>query len=61
MQSKICGIKDTKTLNYLINHKYPPNFIGFISNYPKSKRYINLKILKKLIKKEKYKLCLCIG
>ena len=48
MQSKICGIKDPKTLKYLINHKNPPNFIGFISNYPKSKRFINLKKLKKL-------------
>ncbi len=53
MQSKICGIKDTKTLNYLINHKYPPNFIGFICNYPKSKRYIDLKLLKNLIKIKK--------
>jgi len=48
MDAKICGIKDTKTLNYIINHINPPKFIGFITNYPKSKRYVgyeNLKIL----------------
>ena len=49
MDAKICGIKDLKTLNYIINHNTPPKFIGFITNYPKSKRYINLKNLKKLI------------
>ena len=49
MDAKICGVKDSKTLRYIINHKNPPRFIGFITNYPKSKRYINLKNLKKLI------------
>ena len=49
MDAKICGIKNSKTLNYLINHKYPPKFIGFICNYPKSKRYLEFKLLKKLI------------
>tara|TARA_B100002051_G_C16731639_1_gene638612 strand:- start:620 stop:1237 length:618 start_codon:yes stop_codon:yes gene_type:complete len=49
MDAKICGIKNSKTLNYLINHKYPPKFIGFICNYPKSKRYLEFKFLKKLI------------
>ena len=48
MQSKICGIKDVKSLKYIINHKHPPNFIGFICNYPKSKRFVRLKFLKKL-------------
>ena len=28
MQAKICGIKNVKTLKYILNHKYPPNFIG---------------------------------
>ena len=50
MQSKICGIKDSDTLNFLINYKYPPELIGFICNYPKSKRYVNIEILKNLLK-----------
>ena len=54
---KICGIKDTDTLNYIINHPHPPQFIGFICNYPKSSRYVELNFLKKLlnIKKNKSK------
>jgi len=51
--SKICGISDSKTLNYIINHQYPPQFIGFICNYPKSKRYVEFNELKKLISIEK--------
>ena len=39
---KICGIKDSDTLNYVINHSHPPKFIGFICNYPKSSRYVEL-------------------
>ena len=50
---KICGIKDSQTLSYIINHKYPPQFIGFIVNYKKSKRYIEYEKLKKLINVEK--------
>ena len=49
MHAKICGIKNTKTLKYLINHKHPPKFIGFICNYPKSHRNLNFKKLKELI------------
>ncbi len=56
MDAKICGIKDSKTLNYIINHKHPPKFIGFITNYPKSKRYINYEGLKKLINIDKKKI-----
>ena len=48
MDAKICGIKDLKTLNYILKHKYPPKYIGFICNYPKSKRNLNLAKLKKL-------------
>ena len=48
MDAKICGIKDSKTLNYIINHNHPPKFIGFITNYPKSKRYVDYEKLKKL-------------
>ena len=47
--SKICGISDSKTLNYIINHQYPPQFIGFICNYSKSKRYVQFDKLVKLI------------
>ena len=53
MDAKICGVKDSNTLNYIINHKHFPKFIGFITNYPKSKRYIEYKNLKKLINVKK--------
>ncbi len=46
---KICGISDPKTLNYILNHPYPPKFIGFITNYKKSRRYVEYKNLKNLI------------
>ena len=52
---KICGIKDSDTLNYIINHPHPPKFIGFICNYPKSSRYIELNSLKKLLNVKKNK------
>ena len=50
MKSKICGISDYKILNYLINHPNPPEYIGFIVNYPKSKRFVEYGKLKKLLK-----------
>ena len=56
MDAKICGIKDSKTLKYIVNHKNPPKFIGFITNYPKSKRYVEHKDLKKLINIDKKKI-----
>ena len=49
MEAKICGIKDSETLNYIIRHKNPPKFIGFISNYEKSSRFVVYENLKKLI------------
>jgi len=52
---KICGVSDPKILNYIINHAYPPKFIGFICNYPKSSRYVELKSLKKLLNIKKNK------
>ena len=55
MKSKICGISDSKTLEYLTNHSYPPEYIGFIVNYPKSKRFVEYKDLKKLLKINKKK------
>ena len=56
MDAKICGIKDSKTLNYIVNHNTPPKFIGFITNYPKSKRYVEYKNLKRLINIDKKKI-----
>ena len=52
---KICGIKDSDTLNFIINHPHPPKFIGFICNYPKSTRYVTKDVLKKLINVKKNK------
>ena len=56
MDAKICGIKDSKTLKYIVNHDKPPRFIGFITNYPKSRRYVKLKNLRKLINIDKKKI-----
>ncbi len=49
LECKICGISDSKTLSFIINHEFPPQFIGFIVNYPKSKRFIEINKLKSLI------------
>ena len=46
---KICGISDPEILNYILNHPNPPKFIGFITNYKKSKRYVKYENLKNLI------------
>ena len=53
--SKICGVSDSETLNYIINHSYPPKFIGFIVNYPKSKRFVESKTLDRLMNADKKK------
>ena len=55
LKSKICGVSDSKTLNFVVNHKNPPLFIGFIVNYTKSKRYVDIGDLKDLIKIDKKK------
>jgi len=52
---KICGVCDSKTLSYILNHPHPPKFIGFISNYIKSKRFVDYEKLKELIKVNKKK------
>ena len=52
---KICGVTDSKTLNYIINHPFPPKYIGFICNYKKSPRYLKFDKLKKLINVNKKK------
>ena len=48
MYAKICGVKNSKILKHIVNHNYPPKFVGFITNYKKSKRYIEFQNLKKL-------------
>ncbi len=53
--SKICGISDLDTLNFIINHLYPPQFIGFICNYKKSSRYVEVEKLKELLILDKKK------
>ena len=58
MKVKICGISDSNTLKYITSHPYPPEYIGFIVNYKKSKRFVEFNDLKKLLeikrKKSKY-------
>jgi phosphoribosylanthranilate isomerase len=58
MKVKICGISDPNTLKYITDHPYPPEYIGFIVNYKKSKRFVKFNDLKKLLeikrKKSKY-------
>ena len=60
LKTKICGVSDTKTLAYITNHNYPPQFVGFIVNYPKSKRHVNLDNLNELLKIDKKK-CLYVA
>ena len=52
---KICGVSDPETLSYILNHQHPPKFIGFITNYKKSKRYVTYDNLKNLINVDKKK------
>ena len=54
---KICGVSNLETLKYIINHPNPPQFIGFITNYKKSKRFVEFNTLEKLtnFKKNKVK------
>ena len=55
LKSKICGISDSETLKFLVNHNHPPQLIGFIVNYTKSKRYVDKNKLKELSKISKKK------
>ena len=55
MKSKICGISDPKTLKYLTSHPNPPQYIGFIVNYSKSKRFVEFDKLIELLKINKKK------
>ena len=60
LKTKICGVSDSKTLRYIINHSNPAQFIGFIVNYPKSKRFVDLKKLKELLKIKKKSLYVAV-
>ena len=53
MKSKICGISSSKILKYLTGHSNPPQYIGFIVNYPKSKRFVEKNQLKELLRIDK--------
>ena len=53
---KICGVSDVESLKFIINHPNPPMFIGFITNYEKSKRFVDYEKLKKLLNVEKKKI-----
>ena len=53
LKSKICGVSDSRTLNFIVNHNFPSQFIGFIVNYTKSKRYVDIKKLRELLKTDK--------
>ena len=55
LKSKLCGFSDLKTLNYAINHPYAPSLIGFIVNFPKSRRYVENDKLKNLLEIDKKK------
>ncbi len=52
---KICGISDSKTLEFLTSHPTSPKMIGFICNWPKSKRFVEHNKLKELLKVDKKK------
>ena len=45
---KICGISDLNSLEFIISHPHPPQFIGFICKYKKRSRYVEVKKLNKL-------------
>ena len=49
LKCKICGISESKTLDFILNHKFPPEFIGFIVNYPASKRFVQTDKLNNLL------------
>ena len=50
---KICGVSDPKTLNFILNHNHKPTMVGFITNYKKSKRFVEYEKLKDLVNVDK--------
>ena len=55
LECKICGVTDAEILNFIINHRFPAQYIGFIANYTKSKRFVQTDKLKELIDIDKKK------
>ena len=55
LECKIWGVTDTEILNFIINHRFPPQYVGFIVNYNKSKRFVQTDRLKDLIDVDKKK------
>ena len=55
LMSKICGVSTIEILYKIINHPFPPRLIGFIVNYPQSKRYIEPNKLGALLNVDKKK------
>ncbi len=53
LKCKICGVSESKTLDFILNHKFPPEFIGFIVNYPASKRFVHTDKLNNLLNVKK--------
>jgi phosphoribosylanthranilate isomerase len=49
------GFQISILLIFIINHPYPPQFIGFICNYKKSSRYVEVEQLNELLKLDKKK------
>jgi len=50
---KICGVSDAETLSYILNHNQRPTMIGFITNYKKSRRFVEHEKLKSLVDVDK--------
>ena len=50
---KICGVSDPETLNFILNHDHKPTMIGFITNYKKSRRFVEYEKLIELINIDK--------
>ena len=55
LKSKLCGFSNLKSLQYAIDHPYSPALIGFIVNFPKSKRYVEPNKLETLLNVDKKK------
>ena len=50
---KVCGIYEKVHVEFIINHPYPANYIGFIVNFKASPRYVELEKLKELLSVDK--------
>ena len=55
LECKICGVSDSEILNFIVNHQFAPQYVGFIVNYTKSKRFVSTEKLKDLIQIDKKK------